>query len=89
MYTVYESKLNRENGEPVIERMVQREDERSFWGGADRAEPTGYRKTSTFRNRADAEKQNELLAAKGRKAALEFAKAVQERDSKTASTVTV
>ncbi len=88
MYTVYESKLNRKDGEPVIERMVQREDERSFWAGADRAEPTGYNKTCTFRNRADAEKQNELLAAKGRKAALEFAKMIQERDSQTAFATT-
>ncbi len=88
MYTVYESKFNRDNGEPVIERMVQREDERRFWVGEDGAEPTGYSKTSTFRNRADAEKQNEVLAAKGRKAAIEFAKAVQERESKTAFAVT-
>jgi hypothetical protein len=88
MFTVYESRLNRDGGEPVITRMACREDATNFWIGGEGTEQTSYSKTSTFRNQADAEKQNEILAARGRKAALEFAKAIQNREAKTASKVT-
>ena len=89
MFPVYESKLNRATGEPIITRMVQREDEMNYISEPDGTEQTSFSKSSTFRNRADAEKQNEILATKGRKAAVEFAKAIQERDSKTATMVMV
>jgi hypothetical protein len=89
MFPVYESKLNRTTGEPIITRMVQREDETNYVSEPDGAEQTCFSKSSTFRNRADAEKQNEVLASKGRNAAIAFAKAIQERESKTASTVAV
>jgi hypothetical protein len=89
MFTVYESKLNRNSGEAIITRMVIREDEMCFWSEPIGAEPTSYDKSNTFRNRADAEKANELLATKGQKAALEFAEAIRKRESKKASKVTV
>ncbi|HEY2149141.1 MAG TPA: hypothetical protein VGH32_14470 [Pirellulales bacterium] len=82
MFTVYESKLNRDVGEPIVTRMVQREDETNFWAEGDGTEQGSYSKTSTFRNQADAEKQNAILVSKGRKAALEFAKTIQQRETK-------
>jgi hypothetical protein len=89
MFPVYESKLNRTTGEPIITRMVQREDETNYFSEPAGAEQNRFSKSSTFRTRADAEKQNEILATKGRKAAIAFAKAIQERESKTASAVAV
>jgi hypothetical protein len=85
MFTVFESKLNRKGGEPVISRTVYREDETSFIIEGDGTEQTSFSKSSTFRDRADADKQNEILAAKGRKAAIEFAKTIQDREANTAS----
>ena len=89
MFPVYESKLNRATGEPIITRMVQREDETNYFSEPDGAEQNRFSKSSTFRTRADAEKQNEILATKGRKAAMAFAKGIQERESKTASAAAV
>jgi hypothetical protein len=86
MFTVYESKLNRDGGEPIVTRMVQREDETNFWAEGDGTEQASYSKTSTFRNQTDAEKQNAILESKGRKAALEFAKTIQQREIKQRDT---
>jgi hypothetical protein len=86
MYTVYESKLNRNDGEPIIDRTVNREDAKNFlFGAEDAKEQTAYSKCCTFRDRSDAEKQNEILATVGRSAAIEFAKRIQNRESKKSS----
>jgi len=86
MFTVYESKLNRDGGEPIMTRMVQREDETNFWAEGDGTERSSYSKNSTFRNRADAEKQNTILESKGPQAAIEFAKSIQQREIKQGDT---
>jgi hypothetical protein len=83
MYTVYESKLNRKDGEPIIERTVNREDAKNFSFAAEGdKEQIAYSKSCTFRNRSDAEKQNEILATMGRTAAVEFAKTIENREAK-------
>ena len=86
MYTVYESKLNRKDGEPIIERTVNREDAKTFSFEAEGGkEKIAFSKNCTFRNRSDAEKQNEILETMGRSAAVEFANKIQDREPKQGS----